>query len=54
MEKGFIIELKPAQDRQCPDGLLDFPSFGQEHEAFGEIRPFDDLDDTICGRLDGL
>ena len=54
MEKGFIIELKPAQDRQRPDGLLDFPSFGQEHEAFGEIGSFDDLDGTICGRLDGL
>ena len=40
MEQGFIIDLETARDREGADGLLDFPSFGQEHEALGEVRPF--------------
>ena len=54
MEQGFIVEFEPAGNRQRADGLLDFPASGQEHEAFGEIWPFDHLDDPICSRLHGL
>ena len=51
MDQCLVVYFEAAGGGQRTDSLLHSPSLGQQDEAFGEIRPFDNLYDSVARRL---
>ena len=54
MDQRLVVYFEAAGGRQRTNSLLDSPALGQQDEAFCEVRPFDNLYNSIAHRLNGL